>query len=129
MAGISIEDGRTLVVQPWDASILRDIEKALQLADLGTNPVNEGARIRIVLPPMTEERRQHLCSRVRELAEEARISVRQQRQEVHSNAKKDESRTEDEHRDFEEALQKEVDTINKEIEELAEKKEEDIMKV
>jgi ribosome recycling factor len=129
VAGISIADARTITVQPWDKSVLQDVEKALTKADLGTSPVNEGTLIRIVLPPMTEERRKQLVKVVHELAEEARIAIRQQRQEVHTNAKKDESRSEDEHRDFETSVQKEVDKANAEIEGLAKKKEEEVMKV
>jgi len=92
-------------------------------------PTNEGSQMRIVLPPMTEERRKQLVKVVKELAEEAKISVRQQRQEVHTNAKRDTSRSEDEHRTFEDNVQKEVDKANSEIEDLAKKKEEDVMKI
>ena len=129
VAGISVQDAKTIVIQPWDKGTIGNVEKALVKADLGTMPVNEGTLIRIVLPPMTEERRLDLVKMVKNLAEEARVSVRRHRQEVHSNAKKDSERTEDEHRDFEEAVQKEVDHANKEIEEIAGKKEEDVMKV
>lgn len=129
LAGISVQDAKTIVIQPWDKSTVGDVEKALVKADLGTMPVNEGTLIRIVLPPMTEERRLELVRIVKNLAEEARVSVRMCRQEVHSNAKKDTSRTEDEHRNFEESVQKEVDIANKEIEEIAEKKKEDVMRV
>ena len=129
LAGISIQDVRTIAIQPWDKGTLGDIEKALQQANVGATPVNDGVMLRIVLPPMTEERRTQLSKIAHELAEEAHISVRQQRQEVHTNVKKDESRTKDEHRDFELAVQEVVDKANKEIEELAEKKEKDVMTV
>jgi len=131
ICGINIQDAKTIVVQPWDKSILADVEKALIKADLGSMPTNEGAQIRIVLPPMTEERRKHLVKVVKELAEEAKISVRQQRQEVHVNAKKvaGTGQSEDEHRTFEGNIQKEVDKTNEEIEDLAKKKEEDVMKI
>lgn len=129
VAGISVADARTITVQPWDKGVLSDVETALVKADLGAMPVNEGSLIRIVLPPMTEERRKDLVKVVKQLAEEAKISVRQQRQEVHSSVKKDEERTEDEHRDFENDVQKEVDKANKEIEEMASKKEEEVMTV
>lgn len=129
LAGISIQDARTIAIQPWDKSTLGDIEKALQQADVGVSPVNDGVMIRIILPPMTEERRTQLSKVVHELAEEARISVRQQRQEVHTNVKKDADRTEDQHRDFERQVQEVVDKANKGIEELAEKKEKDVMTV
>lgn len=129
VAGISIADAQTITVQPWDRAVMADVEKALIRADLGTSPVNDGVMIRINLPPMTEERRLQLVKVVKELAEEARIAIRQQRKEVHTNAKKDSGRSEDEHKTFEDAVQKDVDAANKEIGELAEKKEEDVMKV
>src|SRR3989344_4998581 len=129
VCGVSVQDAKTLLVQPWDKSIISDVEKALVKANLGTMPTNEGAQIRIVLPPMTEERRRQLAKIVKELAEEAKISIRQQRQEVHTNAKKDTSRSEDEQRGFEDDVQKEVAAANKEIEDLAKHKEEEIMKV
>lgn len=129
IAGISVQDAKTIVIQPWDKGTVGDVEKALVKADLGTMPVNEGTLIRIVLPPMTEERRRDMVKVVKDLAEETRVSVRRHRKEFHSNAKKDTDRTEDEHRDFEEDVQKEVDRANREIEEIAEKKEEDVMRV
>ena len=129
VAGVGVQDAHTITVQPWDKSVLQDIEKAITKADIGASPVNDGSLIRITLPPMTEERRQQMVKVVKELAEEARISIRQQRKEVHTNSKKDPDRSEDEHRDFEGRVQEVVDKANKEIEELAEKKEEDVMKV
>ncbi len=129
VAGVAIQDAKTIVVQPWDKSIIGSVEKALIKADLGTMPTNEGSQIRIVLPPMTEERRKNLVKIVKELAEEAKIAARQHRQEFHTNLKKVTGRSEDEHRTFEEAVQKAVDGANREIEELAKKKEEEVMKI
>lgn len=129
VCGISVQDAKTLLVQPWDKSILADVEKALIKANLGCMPTNEGSQIRMVLPPMTEERRKQLVKVVKELAEEAKISVRQQRQEIHTHAKKDASKSEDEHRTYDGYIQKAVDHANSEIDNLAKKKEEDLMKV
>ncbi len=129
LAGISIQDARTIVVQPWDKGTLSDIEKGLQKADLGTNPVNDGVTLRIILPPLTEERRKSLVKVVHELAEEARISVRQMRQEVHTNAKKDKSCSEDEHFRIEKQVKEIVEKANAEIESLAKKKEQDVMTI
>lgn len=129
LAGISIQDARTIVVQPWDKGTLGDIEKALQKVDLGTNPVNDGVVLRIVLPPLTEERRKTLVKVVHELAEEARISVRQLRQEVHTNVKKDKTKSEDEHFRMEKQVQEAVEKANGEIESLAKKKEQDVMTI
>lgn len=129
IAGVSVQDARTILIQPWDKTIISSVEKALVKANLGTSPVNDGAQIRIILPQMTEERRWDLVKIVKELAEEARITVRKLRQEVHTNSKKDATRTEDQHRMFEADVQKAVDAMNKDIESLAKKKEEEIMKI
>ena len=129
VAGISIQDARTIVVQPWDRGIMGDIERSLQKADLGTSPVNDGTVIRISLPPFTEERRKSLVKIVHELAEEARIAVRQHRQDAHSAVKKDKARAEDERFRVDKQVQEAVDRANTDIEQLAGKKEKDIMTV
>jgi ribosome recycling factor len=129
LAGIGVENGRTLVVQPWDPSILAEIEKVLRKADGGVQPVNEGGRLRLVFPPMTEERRKQLVKVVHDLAEEAHISIRQQRQEVHSNVKRDKSRSEDEHFRLEKELQMLVDHAQEEITQLEDRKEKEVLTV
>lgn len=128
LAGISVQDARSMVVQPWDRSILHDIEKALQKADLGSAPVNDGTTLRINLPPMTQERREQMGKLIRTLAEEAKISVRQQRQGLHDQIKSTE-KDEDARFTLLEDMQKAVDETNKKIEESMEKKEEEIMTV
>jgi ribosome recycling factor len=127
VAGISIQDARTIVIQPWDRSTLQPIEKAIQQSDIGINPMNDGMVIRINLPPMTEERREQLVKIVHKLAEEARISVRQARQKAHDSIKQDQS--ENEREGLQNQLQKEVDKVNAGIEEMREKKEKEIMTV
>ncbi|TSC79655.1 MAG: putative ribosome recycling factor [Candidatus Peregrinibacteria bacterium Gr01-1014_25] len=127
VAGISVQDARTIVVQPWDKSVLSAVEKALQMANLGTNPVNDGVVLRINLPPMTEERRKDLVKIVQKLTEEARISIRQARQETHDRIK--EEKDEDVKRTLGSALQAEVDAINAKVDDTRKKKEEEIMKV
>jgi len=127
LAGITVEDARSIVVQPWDKGSLADIEKALTLADLGTSPVNDGNVIRINLPPMTEERRETLKKHVGKLAEEAKISVRHHRHEAQESIKKE---TDEDVRNTElDNLQKAVDAANAEIEGTAKKKEEEVMTV
>jgi len=104
------------------------VERALQLADLGTSPVNDGTVIRINLPPMTEERREQLKKIVHQFAEEARISVRQQRQTVHDKIKNDE-KDEDVRFTLLEELDRAVKEGNEKIEESMKKKEEEVMTV
>jgi len=128
VAGITVEDARSLVVQPWDRSIMGNVEKALTKADLGTSPVNDGSVIRINLPQMTEERRAQMKKIVHQLAEEARISIRQQRQDV-NDAIKDEEKDEDARYTLLEELEKAVKTANEKVEESMKKKEEEVMTV
>lgn len=127
VAGISIQDARTIVLQPWDAAILGNIEKAIQQSALGVNPVNDGTIIRLNLPSMTEERREQMKKIVHTLSEEARISVRQHRQKVHDQLKgeKDETLKKTLLAD----LQREVDKVNEQIDALRTKKEEELMKI
>jgi len=128
IAGITVEDARSIVVQPWDRSILQDVEKALTKADLGTTPVNDGVVLRINLPPMTEERREQLKKLVNQFAEEARISVRQQRQKVHDQIKEEES-DEDARYTGLDLLEKAVKEANDKIEKSKGRKEEEVMTV
>ena len=76
VAGISVPEARTIVIQPWDASILKDIEKAILASDIGLNPNNDGKVIRLNFPELTEERRKDLAKEIRKIAEEARVSIR-----------------------------------------------------
>lgn len=128
VAGVSVPDARTIVIQPWDRGILSQVEAALQELDLGTAPVNDGAVLRVNLPPMTEERRRDMVKIVHQLAEEARISIRQQRQAVH-DAIKDEEKDEDRRFTLLEELDKVVKVANDRVEESREKKEEEVMTV
>ncbi len=127
VAGIMVSDARTIVIQPWDRSILGTIEKVLSQADIGSSPVNDGVVIRINLPPMTEERRLHLKKVVATLSEEAKISVRKHRQEALDSIKQE--KDEDVRDTLEKNLQKEVDEANVKIAEMGKKKEEELMKV
>ncbi len=128
VAGISVQDARTIVVQPWDNSVISNIESALTKADLGVNPVNDGTVIRLNLPPMTEERRTQLKKVVHSLAEEARISVRQQRQSVHDDIKEEE-KDEDVRYTLLEELEKAVKEANEKIETTMKQKDEEVMTV
>ena len=130
LANISIPDAKQIAIQPWDKSILSAIEKAIQEAKLGFNPVNDGVLIRINIPALTEERRRELSKLVWKMAEESKISVRNIRQDFMKNVKATEKDVgEDEVKRQEKLIQEKVDKTNKEIDELGKKKEEDIMKV
>lgn len=127
VAGVTIEDARTILIQPWDHSQLKSIENALNKADLGCSPVNDGNRIRLCLPPMTEERRKDLVKIVHQLAEEARISVRQQRDKLREEFKQEKDE------DLKFSLLEQLDKVNQEandkIEESKKKKEDEVMTV
>src|SRR3989338_2682037 len=127
IAGISVTDAKSMTVQPWDRSILGNVEKAIQQSNLGVNPVNDGVMIRINLPPMTQERREQLVKVVHQLVEEGRISLRKFRQEAHDAIKPE--KDEDVRETLMKALQKEVDEFNLKIGETAKKKEQEIMTI
>lgn len=126
LAGIGV-DQRSIVVSPWDRTILGAIEKALSQADLGASPINDGVTIRVTLPSMTEDRRKHLQKVVHQLAEEARVSLRKYRQVAHDAIKPE--KDEDVKETLNEELQKGVDDYNAKIAEAAKKKDEELMKV
>ena len=128
IAGISVDDARTIVIQPWDKGVIQEVETALTQLDLGTSPVNDGVVIRINLPPMTEERRVEMTKIVHQLAEESRISIRQQRQDVHDNIKSEE-KDEDVRYTLLEELEKAVGVGNDKVEESKKAKEEEVMTV
>lgn len=128
LAGISVQDARSIVIQPWDRGVLRDVEVGLQGADLGCTPINDGVVIRLNLPPMTEERRQHLVKVVHQCAENARVSIRKVRQDVNDDIK-EHVREEDVRYTLLERLDAAVKEMNGKIETAAKKKEEDIMKI
>lgn len=130
VANITVADARTLQIQPWDKSVLAAVEKAIIAANLNLNPTNDGQMIRIVIPALTEERRRDLTKHVHQLAEDARISIRNSRQKVHARMKdleKNNEITEDDLRSGDKKLQDKVDVVNKEIEDLAKSKDQDIM--
>ncbi len=127
VASISASDGSTIIIQPWDKSVLGAIEKAILTSNMGFNPVNDGVLIRISLPSMTEERRKEMQKVAQKMAEEARISLRQHRQKAVDAIKQD--KDEDVRNTLEGLLQKEVDAFNGKIDDLRKKKEDEMMKV
>lgn len=132
LANVSAPEARMLTVQPYDKSALEDIEKAIMSAGLGLNPNNDGNIIRVPLPILSEERREELVKRVKELAEEARISIRNTRRDANDEIKKkveEESLPEDSRYEAEEEIQNITDKHTEKVGTLLEKKEEEIMTV
>jgi ribosome recycling factor len=132
MASVSSPDARVLVVQPWDKSALSAIEKALQKADLGLNPVNDGSLIRLPIPQLTEERRKELVKVIKKEAEEKRIVIRNLRRDANDKMKaleKADSISEDEAKKGLDDIQKLTDRYIIEIDKLLEQKEKEIMEV
>ena len=82
LAAVSVTEARTLTIQPWDASILRQIEKAIQKSDIGINPMNDGKLIRLVFPPLTEDRRKEIVKDVQKLAEDCKVQIRNVRRDT-----------------------------------------------
>ena len=132
MASVTVPDARTIVIQPWEASQLKAIEKAIQIADLGVNPQNDGKLIRLVMPTLTEERRKQLAKSVGKAAEEGRVAVRNIRREANDKLKamaKDKKApiTEDDERRGHDQIQKTTDQYIARIDELQKKKEQEIL--
>jgi len=132
VASISVPEARSIVVQPWDKSVLKDVEKALRDSDLQLSLVNEGDKIRIVIPQMTEESRKEIVKILHAKAEEARIAVRNTRDEIKEeiiDAEKNKEFGEDEKFSLMEQLDKTTGKFNDQIKEIAEAKEKEIMTV
>ena len=132
VAAISSPDPRTLTIQPWDTSLLKAIEKAIQTSDLGINPQNDGRIIRLAFPQLTEERRKDLTKQVRKYGEEGKVAVRNIRRDAMDDIKKKVKKseiTEDDLKEYEKEMQKLTDKRIKEIEELTAKKEAELMMV
>ena len=132
LASITVPEARNIVVSPWDKNILKDIEKAIIEADLGVGVNNEGDKIRLTIPQMTEENRRDLVKKLNEKAEAARIAFRQARDEIKSSieqAEKDKEIPEDDKFRFIKELDEEVGKLNNELKEIRDRKEEEIMTV
>lgn len=132
VAGISVPEARLIVIQPWDVSLLKEIEKEILKADIGINPNNDGKVIRLAFPELNEERRKEIVKDIRKLAEEAKIAVRSIRRDAIDEAKELEKKseiTEDDLKKEEEDIQKLTDKKVEEIDMLLEKKEKEIMSI
>jgi len=131
VSSITTPDAKTILIQPWDKSMIAPIEKAIMAANIGFTPQNNGEQVRINVPALTEERRRDLVKQIKGEGEQARISVRNARRDGVEHAKKlqKDGLPEDVAKDTEAELQKLTDTFNKKVDELLEKKEKDIMTV
>ena len=131
-SNISVQEGRCIVISPWDVSILKAIEKAIQVSDIGLNPTNDGKIIRLVVPELNEERRKELTKLVRKGAEESKVAIRSIRRDAMEQFKKLEKDgliTEDDRAKAEKKMQEATDAAIKGIDELSAKKEKEIMEV
>ena len=132
VAGISVPEARLIVIQPWDMSILKEIERAIIAADIGINPNNDGKVIRLAFPELTEERRKELVKDIKKIAEETKVAIRSVRRDGIEMAKaeqKDGNITEDDLKKTEDDIQKLTDKYVNKIDEILENKEKDIMTV
>lgn len=132
VAGISVPEARTIVIQPWDASVLKEIEKAILASDIGLNPNNDGKVIRLSFPELTEERRKDLVKDIKKIAEDSKVAIRSIRRDGIDEAKsmqKESIITEDDLKKAEEQIQKLTDKKIAEIDSILDKKEKEIMSI
>lgn len=132
VAAVSVPEARTLLIQPWDKSTLKLIEKAILTSDIGLNPQNDGSVLRLVFPPLTEERRRELVKGVYKYCEEAKIAVRSIRRDAMDklkDMKKKSEITEDDLKNAEKKMQTLTDRFCKEIDETAAAKDKEIMEI
>lgn len=132
VASVSVPEARLIVIQPWDKSLMSPIEKAISVADIGINPMNDGNVIRLVFPELTEDRRKELAKDIKKMSEESKVAVRNIRRDEMDEAKnelKNNTISEDEEKRLEDIIQKATDKFINKIDELTEKKTNEIMSV
>ena len=132
MAAVSVAEARVLVITPWDKTILKSIEKAIQASDIGINPQNDGQVIRLTFPQLTEDRRKEIVKDVKKGGEECKVAIRSIRRDAMEKLKamkKNSEITEDEQKDGEEAIQKMTDKFCKEVDEHVAEKEKEILSI
>ena len=132
IANISVPDARMIVVQPWEKNMLKEIEKAIQISDLGLNPQNDGNQIRLPIPPLSEERRKDLFKNCKKIGEESKVAIRNIRRDSNEKLKKgekDKTVTQDESKKGQEEIQKLTDKFIKSVDELLVSKEKEIMEI
>ena len=132
VAGISVPEARMILIQPWDANLLKEIEKEILKSDIGINPNNDGKVIRLTFPELNEERRKEIVKDIRKLAEDAKVAIRSIRREAMDEAKELEKKseiTEDDLKNEEDQIQKLTDKKVEEVDKLLEAKEKEIMSI
>ncbi|MDD6090494.1 MAG: ribosome recycling factor [Candidatus Limivicinus sp.] len=132
VASIATPDPRSLLIQPWDASLLKPLEKAILASDLGINPQNDGRMLRLVFPPLTEERRKELVKQTRKYGEECKVAIRNVRREAIEKYKKLQKAseiTEDDYKIAEKDIQKLTDDFIKEIDGICDRKEKELTEI
>ena len=132
LSSISVPEARTLVIQPYDASSLKSIEKAIQMSDVGINPQNDGKVLRLIFPPLTEDKRKEIAKDIAHIAEDSKVQVRNVRRDTVEKLKKMKKNgdlTEDDLKDGEKQVQKSTDKFIKEIDAVTEKKKKEIMEI
>lgn len=132
VGSISVPEARTLIIQPWDGSVLKEIEKAINASEIGIAPQNDGKVIRLNFPPLTEERRKELVKQVKKYTEEAKVSIRNVRRDAiedYKKQKKEGSITEDDLKGIEKDIQNLTDKYVKEIDDICAAKEKEILEV
>ncbi|MCH5202372.1 MAG: ribosome recycling factor [Oscillospiraceae bacterium] len=132
VANVSITEARTLVVQPWDASLLKALERAIQMSEIGINPQNDGKVIRLIFPPLTEERRKDIVKDVSKMAEDTKVQIRNARREANEKIKamkKSGEITEDDQKSGDKKIQDITDKAIKEVESISAAKQKEIMAI
>jgi len=132
VATVKASDARTLVITPWEASMVKEIEKAILASDVGITPTNDGKCIRLVFPQLTEERRKELVKQVQKMGEDAKVAIRNIRRDANDlckKMKKDGEMTEDEQKASEKSVQDLTDKYIKEVDAVTSKKEKEIMQI
>ena len=128
VANVSVPEPRMIQIQPWEASMVKEIEKAIMCSDLGINPTNDGKVIRLVFPELTEERRKELAKDIKKKGEDTKVAIRNIRRDANQVVKKDKEMDEDTQKDCENEVQKLTDKYVKKIDELAKAKEKEVLK-
>ena len=132
VASVSVPDPRSLLIQPWDASVLKGIEKAILASELGINPQNDGRAIRLVFPQLTEERRKELAKQVKKYGEDAKVAIRNVRRDAVDFVKKAQKKgelTEDDQKKAEKDIQDLTDKYVKKVDEMCGKKDKELMEI